>query len=234
VAAAVTLALLCLTLALATAAPARAAQGKAGLPNQSVPGAEWWFSSWDIQTKVWPLTRGAGVTVGVVDSGVEAELPDLRGAVVPGGNTIGIDNNGFGDGEAPIGHGTGIAALIAGQGVNGSVFGIAPAAKILPVLVLVGEGVGTFDEASSWGTGTQQEVAAGIRLAVKDGVQVINLSIAANAPSASSCDAVLQDAVAYALQHNVVVVASAGNFVTLGNPPEEPASCAGVPVRLRL
>jgi hypothetical protein len=229
VAAAVALALLCLTLALATAAPARAAKGKAGLPNQqSVPGAEWWFSSWDIQTKVWPLTRGAGVTVGVVDSGVEAELPDLRGAVVPGGNTIGIDNNGFGDGEAPTGHGTGIAALIAGQGVNGSVFGIAPAAKILPVLVLVGEGVGTFDEASSWGTGTQQEVAAGIRLAVKDGVQVINLSLAANAPSASSCNPVLQDAVAYALQHNVVVVASAGNFVTLGNPPEEPASCAGV------
>jgi membrane-anchored mycosin MYCP len=220
----------CLTLALAAAAPARAGPGAAARParpGQSIQALEWWFPAWDIQSKVWPLTRGAGVTVGVVDSGVQV-LPDIRGALIPGGNTLGIQNNGFGDGEAPTGHGTGVAALIAGQGNHGGVLGIAPAAKILPVLVIVGEGVGTFAESSSWGSGTQQQIAAGIRLAVKDGAQVINLSITAKAPSASSCDPVLQDAVAYALQHDVVVVAAAGNFNTVGNPPEEPASCAGV------
>jgi membrane-anchored mycosin MYCP len=214
---------------LTAAAPAR------GLPDaarQAGPSAaqsdEWWFSSWDIRSKVWPFSRGAGVTVGLVDSGVQANLPDLRGAVLSGGNTIGIDNNGQGDGQAPTGHGTGLAALIAGQGKDGGILGIAPAAKILPILVSVGEGVGKHAESSGWGSGSIQEVSAGIRMAVNDGAQVVNLSLAGQAPSASACTPVLQDAVAYALQHNVVVVASAGNFDTVGNQAEEPASCAGV------
>jgi membrane-anchored mycosin MYCP len=215
-------------LALAAAAPARAVSAA---PSQAGPsvvqGDEWWFSSWLVQTKVWPLSRGSGVTVGVVDSGVQ-QLPDLRGVLVPGGNTLGIQSNGFGDGEAPTGHGTGVAALIAGQGVNGGVVGVAPAAKVLPVLVITGEGVGKYAESSSFGSGSTPEIAAGIKMAVNDGAQVINLSIAGPAPSASSCDPVLQDAVAYALQHNVVLVASAGNFNTIGDPAEEPASCPGV------
>jgi membrane-anchored mycosin MYCP len=214
-------------LALAAAAPARAVPSAGSQAGPSVvQSAEWWFSSWEIRSDVWPLSRGAGVTVGIVDSGVQS-LPDFRGALLPGGNTIGIDSNGQSDGEAPTGHGTGVAALIAGQGVDGGVLGIAPAAKILPVLVLVGEGVGSNGEVT-FGSGTQQDMAAGIRMAVKDGVQVINLSLAAKVPSASYCAPVLQDAVAYALQHNVVVVAAAGNFNTTGNPPVEPASCAGV------
>ncbi len=218
-----------MVLVLAAAAPARAVPSTA---HQAGPSAaqsdEWWFSSWDIRSKVWPLSRGAGVTVGVVDSGVQANLPDLRGAVVPGGNTIGIDNNGEGDGEAPTGHGTGLTALIAGQGTNGGIIGIAPAAKVLPVLVVTGEGVGKHAESASFGTGSVQEVATGIRMAVNDGAQVVNLSLVSRSPSASSCDPAFQDAVAYALQHNVVVVASAGNFNTAGNQADQPASCAGV------
>ena len=221
--------LLAAALTVVAAAPAQATPDNA---RQAGPSAaqsdEWWFSSWDIRSKVWPLSRGAGVTIGLVDSGVQANLPDLRGAVVPGGNTIGIDSNGQGDGQAPTGHGTGLAALIAGQGRDGGILGIAPAAKILPVLVSVGEGVGNHSESSGWGTGSTQEVGAGIRMAVNDGAQIVNLSLAGQAPSASSCEPVIQDAVAYALQHNVVVVASAGNFNTIGNQPEEPASCAGV------
>jgi membrane-anchored mycosin MYCP len=216
-------------LAVASAAPARAVPGAASQAGPSVVQSdEWWFSSWDIQTKVWPLSRGAGVTVGVVDSGVQANLPDLRGAVIPGGNTIGIDSNGENDGEAPTGHGTAVATLIAGQGVHGGVLGIAPAVKIVPVLVAVGEGAGKYAESTGFGSATPQEIAAGIRMAVNDGAQVINLSIAVQVPSPTSCTPVLQDAVAYALQHNVVLVASAGNFNTIGDPAEEPASCAGV------
>jgi membrane-anchored mycosin MYCP len=214
-------------LALAAAAPARAEPGTASQAGPSVVQSdEWWFSSWDVQTKVWPLSRGAGVTVGVVDSGVE-QLPDFRGVLVPGGNTIGIQNNGFGDGDAPTGHGTAVSALIAGQGVDGGVVGVAPAVKILPVLVLVGEGVSPTANVS-FGTATMPEIAAGIKMAVNDGAQVVNVSLVGGAPSATSCDPVLQDAVAYALQHNVVVVAAAGNFNQTGNPPLEPASCAGV------
>src|ERR1700744_4989118 len=50
------------------------------------PGSgEWWLSEWDVPQEVWPLTEGSGVTVGVVDRGVQADLPDLSGAVLRGG-----------------------------------------------------------------------------------------------------------------------------------------------------
>ena len=93
--------------AVVTLTAAAPAQGLPDAARQAGPSAaqsdEWWFSSWDIRSKVWPFSRGAGVTVGLVDSGVQANLPDLRGAVLSGGNTIGIDNNGQGDGQAPTG-----------------------------------------------------------------------------------------------------------------------------------
>ena len=198
------------------AAPAPSAQ-----PGPSVQALEWWFPDWDVRTKVWPLSRGAGVTVALLDSGVQANLPDIRAAVVPGGDTTGAGTNGMTDDNGPQGHGTGLASLIAGQGVDGGVLGIAPAAKILPVVV-----GGRSDVDAG---GTPASIAAGIRYAVQHGAQVINMSLGdTDAPSASSCDPAEQDAVAYALQHNVILVAAAGNEFNSGNPPEQPASCAGV------
>jgi type VII secretion-associated serine protease mycosin len=209
-------------LALAGAAPpAQAALAGTARPGlQPLPG-EWWFSAWDIQTRVWPLTRGAGVTVGLLDSGVQASLPDLRGAVVPGGDTTGAGTNGMtDDNDAEDGHGTDVAALIVGQGVDGGPVGIAPAAKILPVRV------GGLHNTSP--EGSDATLAAGIRYAVGHGAQVINMSLGSVTSSPSGCDPVMQDGVAYALEHNVVVVASAGNDSQTGNPAESPASCAGV------
>jgi membrane-anchored mycosin MYCP len=217
----------CLALSLGVAAPARAApavaaaRAVAARPDLQPLPAEWWFSSWDIQTRVWPLTQGAGVTVAILDSGVQASLPDLRGAVVSGGDTTGAGTNGMTDDDYPDdGHGTQMAVLIAGQGLQSGPVGIAPAAKILPVRV------GGMD-VSSFG-GTDATIAAGIRYAADHGAKVINMSVAGPTESASACHPVLQDAVAYALEHNVVVVAAAGNSAKAGNPPESPASCAGV------
>jgi type VII secretion-associated serine protease mycosin len=209
-----------LGLAVAVASPARSAPAE-GLPSlRPLPG-EWWFSAWDIQTRVWPLAQGAGVRVGLLDSGVQANLPDLRGAVVPGGDTTGAGTNGLtDDAQGDDGHGTAMAALIVGQGTGGGPVGIAPAAKVLPVRV--GGLHGTSPE------GSDATIAAGIRYAVGRGVQVINMSLGSVTSSPAGCDPVLQDAVAYALEHNVVVVASAGNDAQIGNPAEAPASCAGV------
>ena len=208
------------------AAPARAVTPGVARPGLQPLASEWWFSAWDIQSRVWPLTQGAGVTVALLDSGVQASLPDLRGAVVPGGDTTGAGTTGLTDDDKPDdGHGTAMAAVIAGQGVRGGLVGIAPAAKILPVRVgLAGR--------LTYAAFSDQSLAAGIRFAVSHGAQVINMSLAGTAPGASRCDTALQDAVAYALAHNVVVVAGAGNVLPLlgeqTNEPKQPASCAGV------
>jgi membrane-anchored mycosin MYCP len=203
------------------ATPAPAARAATAGPQLQPLADEWWFSAWDVQTKVWPLSMGAGVTVAVLDSGVQASVADLRSAVLPGGDTTGAGTNGMTDDDyADDGHGTAMAALIAGQGLGTGLVGIAPEAKILPVRVGGENGVPQG--------GTPLTVAAGIRFAVNHGARVINLSLGQLAASPHSCDPVEQDAVGYALEHNVVVVAGAGNYAKAGNPPLEPASCAGV------
>ncbi len=213
--------------------PARAVTPGVARPDPQPLASEWWFSAWDIQSRVWPLSMGAGVTVALLDSGVQASLPDLRGAVVPGGDTTGAGVKGDGevgggltdDDKPDDGHGTAMAAVIAGQGVRGGLVGIAPAAKILPVRVgLAGR--------LAYAAFSDRSLAAGIRFAASHGAQVINMSLAGTAPGAGRCDTAIQDAVAYALDHNVVVVAGAGNVLPLlgeqTNEPKQPASCAGV------
>ncbi|MCW2886844.1 MAG: hypothetical protein QOE54_4203 [Streptosporangiaceae bacterium] len=185
---------------------------------QAAPGPhseEWWFPAWGIQTRIWPITRGGGVTVAVIDSGVNASLPDLSGVVLPGKNF-----EGGGDGRTDSdsepgskGHGTSMAISIAGQGGRNGWLGIAPGVKILPIVQgLDPEGL---DRA--------------IRFAVDRGAKVINISQAAQADVyPGHCPVPVQEGIAYAADHDVVVVAGAGNEGQAGNPVEYPASCAGV------
>jgi len=198
---------------------AEVAQAEPGGPAQAglTPGpAEWWLTGWQVQRKVWPLTEGAGVTVAEVESGVQATIPDLRGVVLPGANLTGTGGNGDTDIQVgEDGHGTAMAVVIAGQGTGTGTVGIAPRARILPVIV------------GGSGPASVRTAAAGIRYAVSHGAQVINLPFGIGRTSAAACDPVLQAAVAYALGHDVVLVASSGN-ASLYAGPDEPASCAGV------
>lgn len=204
--------------ACALALPA-AAQASAGdyTPNPH----QWYFSSWNIQQEVWPVTQGAGVTVAVIDSGVQARLPDLQGAVVSGGDMVTGSGNGEQDYAPNGGHGTLMAELIAGQGTGSSQFGnapvgIAPQAKILPVHAIYPS------------TNDPAPVAESIKYAADHGADVINLSLGGTVASPTSCDPSLQQAVGYALARNVVVVAASGDANKSGPGPTEPASCAGV------
>jgi membrane-anchored mycosin MYCP len=190
-----------------------------GTRAQLVPGpGEWWFGAWQVQRKVWPLSQGAGVTVAEVESGVQASLPDLRGVVLPGVDLTGTSRNGDTDIQVgEDGHGTAMAVMIAGQGIGtgtGTV-GIAPRARILPVTV---GGSGPRSVATA---------AAGIRYAATHGAQVIDMPFGIEEASPARCDPVLQAAVADALGHDVVLIASSGN-TSLFAGPDEPASCAGV------
>ena len=197
-----------------------------GTRARLAPGpGEWWFAAWQVQRKVWPLSQGAGVIVAEVGSGVQASLPDLRGVVLPGidltsAGPTGTARNGDTDIQAgEDGHGTAMAVMIAGQGTGAGTgtgtVGIAPRARILPVIV---GGSGPRSVATA---------AAGIRYAVTHGARVIDMPFGIGQASPARCDPALQAAVAYALGHDVVLVASSGN-ASLFAGPGEPASCAGV------
>ena len=199
-----------------SAGPARA-EPPVRAQAQLTPGpGEWWFAGWQVQQRVWPLTEGAGVTVAEVESGVQASVPDLRGVVLPGANLTGAGGNGDTDIQVgEDGHGTAMAVVIAGQGAGTGTVGIAPRARILPVIV------------GGSGPASVSTAAAGIRYAVAHGAQVIDMPFGIGETTPASCDPVLQAAVAYALGHDVVLVASSGDASRYAGP-DEPASCAGV------
>lgn len=214
---------LALAAAVALALPASAAHAAVGqaagtTPQYSPSPSEWWLTGWQVPQHVWPLSEGAGVTVAVVDTGVQASVPDLRGVVLPGGDMLGEPGDGEIDYDTQVdGHGTAVAVLIAGQGSGTGTVGMAPQARILPVHVDT-PGV----------AGDTEDLAAGIEFAASHGAEVINISLGPASPSSASCDSVLQDAVAYALERGSVVIASAGDTDVSGTGPVEPASCPGV------
>jgi type VII secretion-associated serine protease mycosin len=157
-----------------------------------IRGQEWQLPLLHAQ-QAWHYSTGRGVTVAVLDSGVDATHPDLSGRVLPGIDLV----DGSTDGRKDfVGHGTTVAGLIAGRPDGDGVEGLAYEAKILPVRVL--------DANNRYGDATT--VANGVTWAVDHGAQVINMSLGGAAES----DA-LASAIRYAFDHDVVVVACAGN-----------------------
>jgi len=153
----------------------------------------------------WAVTRGAGVVVAVVDTGV-APAPDLDGRLLPGWNVLARSEDAGDDN----GHGTHVAGTVAEVGGNGlAESGVAPEASILPVKVL-----------DSTGAGSDADVAAGIVWAADHGARIINLSLGGSQPST-----VLAEGVAYARTRGVLIVAAAGND---GGAVGVPARLAGV------
>lgn len=194
---AVTAALLAVAALAAGAAPAAADPGSVELPPVSdvLPSDEpcakastekaedqpWTRSTLGL-SRTWGLSKGAGVTVAVVDTGVGADIPALAGRVKAAG----------GAGEDCVGHGSFAAGLIAaapGKGIG--VAGLAPEAGILAV-----RGTDTRGET------TAGKLADGIRTAADQGADVIYVGRAVATGKAE-----LTSAAAYATQHNALVVA---------------------------
>ncbi|CBG74376.1 putative secreted serine protease [Streptomyces scabiei 87.22] len=176
--------------------------------------------------EAWRTTKGAGITVAVLDTGVDDEHPDLAGNILPTKDMVGF---GASRGDRPWArHGTAMAGIIAGHGhgVNDAdgVLGIAPEAKILPVRVILED----KDPARSKARSTRgNALAEGIRWAADQDVDVINLSLGDDSESAHpepSEDAAVQ----YALSKGSIVVASAGNGGAKGDHISYPAAYPGV------
>ncbi len=176
--------------------------------------------------EAWQTTKGKGITVAVLDTGVDDEHPDLAGNVLTGKDMVGF---GAGRGDRPWArHGTAMAGIIAGHG-HGSgnsegVLGIAPEAKILPVRVILEDG----DSARGKARNTRgNALAEGIRWAADHGADVINLSLGDDSKSAHP-EASEDAAVQYALKKGAAVVASAGNGGEKGDHISYPAAYPGV------
>ncbi|WP_030770451.1 type VII secretion-associated serine protease mycosin [Streptomyces sp. NRRL F-2664] len=200
----------------ATAAPAAA---------DSIRDRQWGLLALRAE-EAWGTTRGDGVTVAVLDTGVDASHPDLSGQVLAGTDLIGM---GAGPGDrAWARHGTAMASIIAGHGHGPSrgqgVLGIAPQARILPVRVILEEGDPGRAKARESKGGA---LAEGIRWATDHGADVINLSLGDDSDSAHH-EAGEDEAVQYALSKGVVVVASAGNGGESGDRVSYPAAYPGV------
>ncbi len=177
--------------------------------------------------EAWKVASGAGVVVAVLDTGVDAGHPDLRGALWTNdgevaGNGRDDDGNGYvddirgvdlvnGDGDPTDdeGHGTHVAGIIAARADGEGVVGLAPRALLMPVKVLDNRRGGNTDL-----------LAEGIRYALANGAQVINVSVNGAGTSSGLLAAVRQAASA-----GVSIVASAGNAgIDLGLTPSYPAS----------
>ncbi|WP_405954474.1 type VII secretion-associated serine protease mycosin [Streptomyces phaeochromogenes] len=176
--------------------------------------------------QAWQTTKGKGITVAVLDTGVDDEHPDLEGNVLTGKDMVGF---GAGRGDRPWArHGTAMAGIIAGHGHGADdadgVMGIAPEAKILPVRVILEDG----DSARGKARNTRgNALAEGIRWAADHDADVINLSLGDDSKSAHP-EASEDAAVQYALKKGAVVVASAGNGGEKGDHISYPAAYPGV------
>lgn len=180
---------------------------------------QYWLNDFGF-TKAWNLSRGEGVKVAVIDTGIDATHPALAGAVVGGTDVSGL---GTSDGLTPVGqnsyHGTMVASLLAGRGdpenESAGVLGTAPKAQLLSVSMAFGVD----------GLDTDDQIARGIVWAVDNGASVINLSLTRNSVSwPTSWD----EAFRYAFEKDVVIVAAVGNRADGTEQVSAPATIPGV------
>lgn len=179
------------------------------IPNDPYFSQQWALAK--IQApQAWDITRGASsIVVAIVDTGVDLNHPDLANKLTSSSTWYDF-GNGDTSPQDTHGHGTHVAGIVAAQSNNGvGVAGIGWETRIMPVKV--------FPDYS--GSATWSAVAQGIRWATDHGANIINLSLGSYSPSQT-----VQDAIAYANNKGVLVVAAAGNGNT--SSPLYPAALA--------
>lgn len=184
----------------------------------STPEPQWYLDRMQAES-MWKVSTGKGMTVAVLDSGVDASEPELAGKVLKGKNFKEPGKDARTDRD---GHGTAMATLIAGNGANGQgVEGLAPDARVLPLTVF-----GTTKES---GTNSVPALTKAIRYAADSDAQIINMSLGfSDADLVDGGHEQIQQAVDYALKRGKLLFAGAGNDGSSGNYTSYPAASDGV------
>lgn len=156
----------------------------------------------------WDLSTGAaGVPIAIIDSGIDADHPDLAAKLLPGYNFL----NGTTVTDDLFGHGTAVAGSAGAIGNNAlGVAGVAWDNPLMPMVVLDTSNYATY-----------ANIASAIIRAVDQGAKVLNISIGGSSPSIT-----LQSAVNYAWSKGAVIVSSAANYSV--STPYYPAACENV------
>lgn len=160
--------------------------------------------------EAWATTTGAGVRIGIVDTGIDLTHEDLAGRVVAHTSCLGSGGDPArcaGSGQDEQGHGTHVAGIAAAIGDNGvGVAGVAPDAELVVAKVLGGDGSGTVDD-----------INAGIRWVVDHGAQVVNLSLGdPNFAITTLFGTSMAEGIDYAWEHGAVPVLASGNTNPFG------------------
>jgi subtilisin family serine protease len=154
--------------------------------------------------KSWATSKGAGVTIAIVDTGIDLTHPDLKSKIA--GHYTCIDGSCKSGGNDDEGHGSHVAGIAAAATNNGiGISGVAPAAKLMAVKVLKSDGKGDCND-----------IKLGVKFAVNHGARVINLSLGPefqllDLVFGSDCVQLVEDAASYAYGKGAVVVVAAGN-----------------------
>ncbi len=170
-------------------------------PNDSIYPQQWYIPQIHAD-EAWTVTTGRDLTIASLDTGVSSGHPDLAGKVVDQYNFVNNTNNAQDDN----GHGTLTSGVMAANANNGvGIAGVCWGCKILALKVI-----------NAQGQGDSSDINRAIRYAADKGVRVINMSLGGHERDQES-----EDAVNYAWNKGVVVVASSGN--TPNGKPNYPA-----------
>ncbi|MFF4619666.1 S8 family serine peptidase [Nonomuraea jabiensis] len=177
---------------------------------------QWVLDALNVE-QAWTVTKGEGITVAVVDSGVDDQVKELKGRVTAGPD---MSAGAVVRQTAPGRHGTAMAGLIAASGEDDGLIGVAPGARILSLPMVTDDSpelsvppVEDEEQAS------ESPLARALRYAANHGAQVISMSIGSYGPLRSE-----REAVSYALGKGVVLVAAVGNDGLTGYAKENGTS----------
>ncbi|MCK8816369.1 S8 family peptidase [Natroniella sulfidigena] len=153
---------------------------------------QWHYSAVSLPETWYKTTGSKDVTVAVLDTGIDVNHPDLNGLVIDGKNFTSDAEDDFYDRN---GHGTHVAGSIGALANDQGVVGVNWEVSLLSAKVLADNG-----------SGSNLSTAQGVKWAVDNGADIINLSLGSPFPSAT-----VKEAIDYAYQKDVTVIAAAGN-----------------------